>query len=109
MLRVRENGVVVPRHNVGMLRPVRGQLLVHDKRFPDINRVSRVAEFLIDGAETLTLLDANLVHATQEMLVLTGFERAYVNTELTDFAQTWVLSECVGETPEGSRGPPFPR
>lgn len=109
MVRVRENGVVVPRHLVGLLRAVRGRLLVHDVRVPELNRTSRIAEFVTDSADALRLVDANLIHATADMLVLNGFEQLYVNTRLTDYAQTWVLTECEGDTPQGTRGPPFPR
>ena len=109
MIRVRENGVVVPRHLVGRLRPVRGCLLVRDMRIPELNRISRIAEFLADGVERLRMIDASLVHATEETIVLTGFEQILVDAKLTDFAQTWVLTECEGTMPEGTRGPPFSR
>ncbi len=109
MVRVRQSGVVVPRHNVGGLRAVRGVLLVADQRIVDLNRHSRVATFVTDDNQRLELMDAALVHATAETLVLTGFERDTTTGREIDFAQTWVMNQCEGDRPEGTRGPPFRR
>ena len=109
MMRVRQAGIVVPRHNMGMLRTVRGTLLVGDKHFSDLHRHARVATFVTECRQTLELIDASLVHATAETIVLTGFERDSSSGRDVDFAQTWVLVECVGDKPDGTMGPKFMR
>lgn len=109
MVRVRQSGVVVPRHNVGMLRAVRGTLVVGDKRLLDLQRYARVATFVTDDRQMLELIDASLVHATADTLVLTGFERDTSTGHEVDYAQSWALFECAGDLPEGTRGPPFRR
>lgn len=88
---------------------MRGRLLVHDRRISELNRTARVAEFVLDSGDPLRLVDVNLLCATAEILVLTGFEQLYVDTRLTDYAQTWVLTECEGDSPQGTFGPPYPR
>lgn len=108
LIRVKNNGVVVPRHLVGLLRIVRGRLVVQEERMPELNRSARVASFFATDPSPLKLVDATLVHASSERLVLTGFEQVMVDGRLTDFSQTWVLNECEGEVPEAMRGPPFP-
>ncbi len=67
---------------MGALRAVRGVLLVADQR--------------------LELMYVWLVHATAEKLVLTGFEcNSETGCEI-DSAQTWVMSQCEGDHPEGT-------
>lgn len=109
MMRVRENGWVVPRHNAGMLRIVRGSFYLADKHIPEINRTTRAAAFHVDNGPRLELFDAVLIRATPDMMILNGFERDDNGVRVVDYAQTWVLAECKGETPEPTRGPPFPR
>lgn len=109
MMRVRENGTVVPRHNVGMLRTVRGVLNVSDQNFPELRRHARVARFTTEQGDVITLVDVALMHATRETLVLSGFERGLNGGKSVDYAQTWVLVDCEGDKPEGSRGPAFVR
>jgi hypothetical protein len=110
MMRVRQNGWVVPRHNAGMLRIVRGAFHLDDKNVPELRRTSRVASFHVDGGnEVLQLYDAGLMKASSNMMVISGFEREDNGARVVDYAQTWILVECEGEVPEPSRGPAFPR
>lgn len=109
MMRVRDNGTIVPRHNVGMLRTVRGTLHVGDERISDLKRFVRIATFRTEQGEALKLLDVMLMSATAERLVLSGFERGTCGNRDVDYAQTWVLIDCLGEEPMGTRGPPFER
>lgn len=109
MIRVRIDGAVVPRHNVGLQRAVRGTLLVGDKRLEGLQRHARVATFQTEDQQTLELIDASLLHITAETMVLTGFERNTSSGKEIDYAQTWVLRETEGAEPLGSHGPPYPR
>lgn len=109
MMRVRQNGWVVPRHNAGMLRIVRGAFHLADKNMPELRRTSRVASFHVEGGEVLQLYDAGLMHASAEMLVVSGFEREDNGARVVDYAQTWILVECEGDVPEPTRGPAFSR
>ena len=107
MMRVREDGWIVPRHNSGMLRAVRGVLRVEEVRIPNLNRHSRVAKFTTESGEVITMMDVVLLNATQNRIILSGFERNFVRTKDIDFAQTWVLVECQGTEASPTMGPPF--
>lgn len=107
MMRARIDGRVVPRHTTGQLRTVRGELYLKDEFHPDLNRYSRTGTFRCEDGQQLKLLDVTLMHASPTMLTLSGFERGDRNCIPIDFAQTWVLKECIGPEPEGSIGPPF--
>lgn len=111
MVRVRNKGVVVPRHNVGLQRAVRGQLQVRDELRPDLNRHSRTALFRPDESpdEVIKLYDAQLMHVTDEMMVLSGFEADFNQSGVlpADYAQSWVLRQVEGPEPMGSGGPPY--
>lgn len=113
MIRVRQKGVVVPRHNVGMQRAVRGDLRVADEWVPEIGRHCRTAIFKVDDlsmAEAPKLFDAALVHVSDEMMVLSGFEHELTHGLMpVDYAQTWVLRHLEDDGPQGSMGAPYPR
>lgn len=109
MVRVRQKGMVVPRHNCGMLRAVRGTFDIREVRHADLQRHVRTAVFRTESGEHLELLDAALMHATSDTWVLSGFERDESSVITVDYAQTWVLTEPVGDTPEPTMGPKFLR
>lgn len=112
MIRARVDGVVVPRHNVGMQRAVRGTLRVADEWVPNLSRHVRTATFNVEvppDQDRLQLHDVQLIHATPDTLVLSGFEHGLTRgLQPCDFAQTWVLREPEGTEPVGSMGPPYP-
>ena len=110
VVRVKELGRVVPRHLVGRLRVVRGEFHLADERIPELGRSSRVASLQVQGddAPRLALFDAMLMRADATRLVLSGFERVWVDAQLVDFSQTWVMELATGETACATRGPPFP-
>jgi len=109
MMRVRKNGVVVPRHNCGMMRVVRGTFDVREVRHADLQRHVRTAVFRTESGEHLELLDATMMHASADTWVLSGFERDDSRVIPVDYAQTWILTEPVGDVPEPTMGPKFLR
>lgn len=114
MIRVRIEGVVVPRHNVGMQRAVRGKLHVSDELVPNLSRHVRTATFttaLPQKGEQLKLFDVCLIYCSDETMVLSGFEQGLTKGGIMpcDYAQTWVLREPEGDEPQGSMGPPYSR
>jgi hypothetical protein len=113
MIRVRNHGVLVPRHNVGLQRAVRGELHVRDEIRPDLRRHSRTAIFRAEGAgdALIQLYDVQLMHVTDEMMVLSGIEADFNQNGslMADFAQTWVLRHIEGHQPLGSMGPAYLR
>lgn len=114
MIRVRIEGVVVPRHNVGMQRAVRGTLRVADEHVPNLSRHVRTATFTTDlptKGEKLQLFDVSLLHCTDDTMVLSGFEQGLTKGGVMpcDYAQTWVLRMPEGDEPLGSMGPPYSR
>ncbi|MDT8992768.1 hypothetical protein RQP54_17985 [Curvibacter sp. APW13] len=109
-MRARQDGVVVPRHNAGMLRAVRGTFLLRDVRDTRLNRHVRTAMFHCQDGQILRLSDACLVHASAEMLVINGFEQGTnAGCQVVDYAQSWILMEVEGEGAQPSMGPAFPR
>lgn len=111
MMRARMKGQVVYRHMPGLLRVVRGTLLLKAQDVPALGRPSFTATFMTETKakdDPLPLHDAHLVHADATRLVLSGYEGIEEMGRETHFAQTWVLVACEGERPEASRGPPFP-
>lgn len=113
MIRVRNHGVLVPRHNVGLQRAVRGELHVRDEIRPDLHRRSRTASFRANGSgdALIHMYDVQLMHVTDEMMVLSGIETDFNhNGSLqADYAQTWILRHVEGDKPLGSMGPAFLR
>ena len=113
MIRVRIDGVVVPRHNVGMQRALRGTLRVADEWVPNLSRHVRTAVFNTvppTEGDKPKLFDVNLIHADDNTLVLSGFEHGLTKGLMPcDYAQTWVLREPEGDVAVGSMGPPYSR
>jgi hypothetical protein len=89
------------------MRAVRGSLRVADEAIPSLNRTSRVASFQTESGEVIKLMDVVLLNATNERIVLSGFENNFVGLRETAHAQTWVLYECEGDSPTASMGPAF--
>lgn len=95
VLRVRESGSVIPRHNLAFVKPFEGVFTLHEERVPDLNRHSRVARLLNPQVGTPVLpelYDAALLRATADEWVVTGFERVEQRLKLVDCAQTWVIT-----------------
>jgi hypothetical protein len=111
MMRARDRGVIVYRHMPGLLRVVRGVLVLAARDVPALGRASFTATFTCDVRgrdDPLPLHDAHLVHADASRLVLSGYECVAEMGRDTHYAQTWVLVGCEGEEPEATRGPAFP-
>lgn len=95
----------------GLLRIVRGVLLLAARDVPALGRSSFTATFTRDvggNDDPLPLHDAHLVHADATRLVLSGYECVEELGRETHYAQTWVLVACEGDQPAAPRGPPFP-
>lgn len=104
-------GQIVYRHMPGLLRIVRGHLMLAAKDVVSLGRPSFTATFRCEVKGTddpLPLHDAHLVHADPSRLVLSGYECVRELGRDTHYAQTWVLVACEGDQPEASRGPRFP-
>jgi hypothetical protein len=111
MLRARDHGKIVYRHLSGLLRVVRGRLMLKTVSVPALGRASITAKFICDTAgpdDPPPLQDAHLVHADETRLVLSGYECITDLDREVHYGQTWVLMPCEGERPEATRGPPFP-
>jgi hypothetical protein len=111
MLRARDHGRIVYRHLSGLLRVVRGRLMLKTVSIPALGRASITAKFICDTTgpdDPPPLQDAHLVHADETRLVLSGYECITDLDREVHYGQTWVLMPCEGAIPEASRGPPFP-
>jgi hypothetical protein len=111
MMRARNRGKIVYRHMSGLLRVVRGLLILKTVNMPALGRSSITANFVCDNEgpdDPPPLHDAHLVHADETRLVLSGYECIADLDREVHYGQTWVLMPCEGEAPEASRGPPFP-
>ena len=110
MVRARENGILVPRYQVGRQRAVRGTLLVGEVQDKRLARHVRTARFMMENiaeAEPPVLRDVQFIHASAGMWVLGGFEQIDEGLRIIEYAQTWILAEPKGAQPEGQYGPPF--
>lgn len=110
MMRARNKGKIV-RHISGLLRVVRGRMMLKAVNVPALGRSSITAIFACDSTgpdDPPPLHDAHLAHADETRLVLSGYECIADADRETHYGQTWVLTPCEGDEPEASRGPPFP-
>ena len=95
VVRLRDAGRVIPRHNLAFVAPLRGVLTLREEPVPALNRHALIAT-LCDpdtgaGIDGLTpLIDARLVRAMADEWVLTGFERVMIGMQECDCAQTWL-------------------
>jgi hypothetical protein len=95
----------------GLLRVVRGRLMLKAVNVAALGRSSITATFVCDSEGTddpPPLHDAHLVHADETRLILSGYECITELDREVHYGQTWVLMPCEGEAPKASRGPPFP-
>lgn len=103
LLRVRRDGMLLPRWQLGSLAPARGVLTVRDTYLKDLGRHSMVAT-LVGMDKVPDLVDVTLLETLGEHLVLTGFERSDDRSgNRVDYAQTWLLRASQDQTP-----PPVP-
>lgn len=96
VVRLRNAGKVVPRHNLAFVKPFVGVLTLNEERIVDLNRHSLVATLRhpdtgapVPGLNPL--LDARVVRATNDEWVLTGIERVADNLIELDCAQSWLV------------------
>lgn len=95
---LREKGGLIPKWQRATHRGLVGVLRVMEARDDVLNRTTRQADLLdpktgAPAVGVLTLRDAQLVHWSGGMLVLTGIERLddVVSSRPYDVAQTWWL------------------
>lgn len=95
VVRLRDCGKVVPKHNLAFVKPFVGVLTLDEQHVPALNRHALVATIRhpdtgapLPGIEPL--IDARLVRATADEWVLTGFERATIGMDECDCAQSWI-------------------
>ena len=103
VIRLREAGKIIPRHNLAFATPVLGVLNLGEERIPALNRHALVATLrdpqtgvIVEGLPPL--VDARLVRALPDEWVFTGFERVLVGMQECDCAQSWLAraSELLG-------------
>jgi hypothetical protein len=97
VLRLRDEGGLLPRFRLAFLRPVRGQLVVREEAVADLNRHALTARLLDGSVAPATdllppLVDAVLRHMTANEWVFTGFERIDKFDRRIDYAQTWLVT-----------------
>lgn len=110
MVRTRENGVLVPRYQVGRQRAVRGSLVVEEVQDSRLARHIRTARFKMEdhgATPPPDLRDVQLIYAASDMLVLNGIEQLDLGMRVVEYAQSWVLSSPQGPEAQGYMGPPF--
>ena len=93
---LREGGRVLPRYQHAFRSVARGILTLNEAQISALNRHALVATLrdtdtgaAVAGIEPL--LDARLIRATSDELVLTGFERVQIGLHECDCAQTWLV------------------
>lgn len=103
VLRVRREGVPIPRWQQSQASWTEGCLSILEERDDQLRRSLLVGRFMADaggGADLLpALFDVRLLQLSCERLVLGGFERDPLTGR--DTAQTWLLMRGPGN-PEGA-------
>ena len=96
IVKVRESGKTIPRHNLAFTRPYCGVLTLGEERIPALNRHALVARLRhpqsgepVSGLSPL--VDARLIRATCDEWILTGFEHVTANLQEIDCAQSWIV------------------
>ena len=99
LVRVRDQGWVLPKFRQALLDRVRGHLAIDEQPDPVLNRTVRVAT-LLDTKTLLpldipALIDPTILKAAKSFMVLAGIERIHDPLQNKDFeyAQSWVLWE----------------
>jgi hypothetical protein len=90
-MRARNKGRIVYRHMAGLLRIVRGRLMLKTVPVPALGRSSITATFVCDRAgpdDPPPLHDAHLVHADETRLILSGYECIADLDRETHYGQT---------------------
>jgi hypothetical protein len=111
MMRARNKGKIVYRHMAGLLRVVRGCLMLKAVNVPALGRSSITANFVCDSEgpnDPPPLHDAHLVHADETRLVLSGYECITDLDREVHYGQTWVLMPCGARSRRRLAGRPFP-
>lgn len=88
---MQHQGRVVYRHMSGLLRIVRGRLMLKAQAVPALGRSSISATFVCDSTgpdDPPPLHDAHLVHADETRMVLSGYECIADADRETHFGQT---------------------
>ncbi len=106
IVKVREAGRTIPRHNLAFTPPYRGILNINEERISALNRHALIATLrdpqsgeLVPGLNPL--VDARLIRATCDEWILTGFERVMLNLQESDCAQSWIVR--IDELVDNSR------
>lgn len=95
VVRLRDTGRVIPKHNLAFTPPFRGVLTIHEQPVPALHRHALVATLRDPdtgaGIDGLTpLIDVRVVRAMADEWVLTGFERVTIGMQECDCAQSWL-------------------
>lgn len=83
-MRARNKGQIVYRHMAGLLRIVRGRLLLKAVPVAALGRSSITATFICDCSgpdDPPPLHDAHLVHADETRLILSGYRLHRLNSD----------------------------
>lgn len=95
VVRLRDAGRTIPRHNLAFVEPLRGVLTIQEESVPTLNRHALIATLRdpatgapVDGLPSL--VDVRVVRALADEWALTGFERVTVGMQECDFAQSWL-------------------
>lgn len=93
IVRMRRDGVVIPKRLLPEQPERRGELSVVETREQNLNRLVRLAKCLYGTPPReaeMVLYDPQLLWVNEDRLVITGFERVTKEGQEVDYAQSWL-------------------
>lgn len=101
ILEMRRNGVAWPKEALRNQTSYKGELEIIDTRENSYNRIIKLANLKDEnGKVTKTLYNVSILWVTDDKMGITGFERVKKDSDLVDYAQSWV---CRIDSQESGR------
>lgn len=101
VLRMWNNGILIPRWRWSAIQPVRGHLLLREGRDEFLRRTLRTAHLFEpgQGRELIPpLVDAAVLSITENRMTISGFERF---EDYPTVAQTWLIELTLPQPDSG--------
>jgi hypothetical protein len=93
MVRMRKEGVALPRRKLGEEFPAQGMLVILDVTDQGLRRQVKVARLLQGPQARYELVEPHIIWANDGRFTLAGFERhRNAQGDLVDYAQSWLCT-----------------
>ncbi len=97
LIRLRVDGVLVPKYEIRQQVVYTGDLRIFDELENGYNRVLKIGEFKSQLDNISRLLDVEIVWMNEDRMTLKGFEQKPTERGLVDYAQSWLITILAPE------------